>query len=179
MKPTIKALAAGAILIVVFAVSFLVFYKRAQKNTAKQPLILTSAVINQPLPKANLVDIAGQRFDDAKLRHGKIILAFMMPDCQPCDQENEFLKSVIGNRKDVSFIFVLPLGNKDEVLKLAHDKYASEPFFDEGTMLSRKLEMYQVPIKVFLEDGIIKRTWLDATVTPQKQDEFKDWLNNL
>jgi len=52
-----KTLAAGAIVLAVFSFSFLVFYKRAQKNLPRQPLILTSAVINQPLPKANLINI--------------------------------------------------------------------------------------------------------------------------
>src|SRR5436190_627636 len=113
MKPIAKILAAIGILLTVFCVSFLAFYKRAaQKNLSRQPLILTSAVINQPLPKANLVNISGQQIHDEDLRHGKIVIAFMMADCAPCDQENEFLKTVVDSRKDVSFVYVIPFGNK-------------------------------------------------------------------
>lgn len=54
----------------------------------KQPLILTSAVTYQSLLKANLVNISGEVLGDEKLRRGRVILAFMMPDCRPCDQEN-------------------------------------------------------------------------------------------
>jgi hypothetical protein len=48
-----------------------------------------------------------------------------------------------------------------------------------GSNLSKSLEIYQAPIKIFLEDGIIKRTWLDATDGNQKEAEFKDWLGGL
>ena len=179
MRPLTKVLRIGAILIVVFGVSFFFFYKRAKKKNLPTPLILTSAVINQPLPKTNLVNIAGKPLEDEKLRHGKIILVFMMPDCGPCDQENEFLKTVADSRKGVSFFYVIPFGNKNVVLKSAQSKYAREPVYDNGSNVAKTLEIYQVPIKVFLEDGIIKRTWVDATVTPEKQTEFKNWLRDL
>lgn len=179
MRPLTKTLGIGLILIAVFCGSFYFFYKRTQKDPPKQDLILTSAVINQPLPKSNLVNISGKPLEDERLRRGKVVLVFMMPDCPPCDQEDEFLKTVADSRKDVSFLYVLPFGNKDLVLKLAQSKYSLEPFYDNGSNLSRKLQVYQVPVKVFLEDGIIKKTWLDATVDNQRQAEFKHWLNGL
>jgi len=174
-----KALRIGAILIVVFGVSFFCFYKRAKKKNAPTPLFVASKVINQRLPKTNLVSISGQPLDDEKLRHGKVILAIMMPDCGPCDQENEFLKTIVDSRKDVRFFYVIPFGNKNAVLKLAQSKYALDPVYDNGSNVAKTLEINQVPIKLFLEDGIIRRTWVDATVTSEKQTEFKDWLRDL
>ena len=103
----------------------------------------------------------------------------MMPDCGPCDQENEFLKTVAGNRKDVSFFYVIPFGNKGLVLKSGQSKYRLEPFYGDGSNLARTLEIYQVPIKVFVEDGIIRKTWIHATVDNERQAEFKDWLRDL
>lgn len=179
MKPSTKALGIGALLIAVLSISFFFFYRRSEKNLAKQRLILTPEVINQPLPQANLVNISGQRLDDEKLRRGRVILVFEMIDCEPCDDENRFLKTVMDSRKDVSFFYVIPFGNKKQALQLAQDKYAAETFYDSGSMLSQSLEIYQVPIKVFLEDGVIKKVWLDATDNDQKQVEFKDWLRSL
>ncbi len=179
MKTKAKLLGGVLILTAVFCLSFYLFYTRARNAVPKQPLILTPAVINRPLPKANLVNISGEALGDEKLRRGRVVLAFMMPDCIPCDQENEFLKTVAGARRDVSFIYVIPFGSKDQSLAQARSKYALEPFFDEGSSLSRKLQLYQVPVKVFLEDGVIKKTWLDATVDDRGQAEFKDWLNSL
>jgi hypothetical protein len=179
VRPIVKTLAAGAIAVAVFSVSFLVFYKRAQKNLPRQPLILTSAVINQPLPKANLINISGKHLADEELRRGRILLIFIMPDCNSCDQENEFLKTVVNTGKGVNFIYIIPFGNKEETLKLAHEKYALEPFFDEGSMLARKLQLRQLPIKVFVEDGIIKRTWIDAILTSEEQSDFNHWLTTL
>lgn len=179
MKSITKILAAAAILLTVFSVSFFAFYKKAQKNLPKQPLIFTSAVINQPLPRTNLMDISGRKLDDADLRHGKVVMAFMMPDCEACDQENEFLKTVVNSRKDVRFVYLIPFGNKDENLKLGHEKYSLEPFFDVGNNLSRKLQLYQVPLKVFIDNGIIKKTFIDSAINPQTQNEFTNWLGSL
>ena len=178
MKPSSKAFWTGALLIAVFCVSFLFLYQRARKNSVKEPLILTPSVINRPLPKANLVNISGSFLDDEKLRRGKVIVLFTMTDCEPCDQENDFLKNVV-KRKDIPFIYVIPFGTKDESLKVAQSKYAFETYFDDGSQLSRVLELYKVPIKVFLEDGIIKKTWVGATVDNQQRTDFEEWLANL
>jgi hypothetical protein len=51
--------------------------------------------------------------------------------------------------------------------------------YDRGRALGKTLEMYQVPIKIYLENGIIKKTWLDATVDSQAQNEFRSWLKNI
>lgn len=117
------------ILIVIFGLSFLFFYKRAERGlAAKQPLILTPAVINQPLPEANLVNIAGDRLSDEKLRRGRVVLMFTLLECAPCNQENEFLKTVVGDRSNVNFYFVIPFGKKDQALKEAQSKYTFETF---------------------------------------------------
>ena len=165
--------------IIVFCGSFYLFYKRAQEGLRRRDLILTSAVVNRPLPKAHLVNLYGESLNDERLRHGKVMLVFMMPDCPPCDLENEFLKTVINSRQDIEFFYIIPFGGKDQMLRLAQNKYALEPFYDVGSNLSRDLEIYQVPIKIFVENGIIKKVWLNATIDQRKQTEFKDWLRSV
>lgn len=183
MRALTKVLRIGAILGIVFGVSFFFFYQRAKKKNqpkpAPTPLFLASKVINQQLPKTSLVNISGQPLDDDKLRHGKVILVSMMPDCAPCDQENEFLKAIVESRKDVRFFYVIPFGNKSGLLELAQSKYAIEPVYDNGSNMAKTLEMNQVPIKLFLEDGIIRRAWVGASDTPEKQTEFGNWLRAL
>jgi hypothetical protein len=179
MKTRTKLIGSLLVLIVVFGISFFFFYRRAQQNLPQQPLILTPAVLNQPLPPANLVDVSGKQLDESKLRRGKIILIFTLTECKPCDDENEFLKSVLGMRKDVAFYGVIPFGDRAAALKKAESKYAFETFFDDHSMLSRSLQIYQVPIKIFVENGTIRKTWLDATVDSDQQAAFKTWLNGL
>jgi len=179
MRRFTKILFAGAILIAIFGASFFFFYKRAQQVQAKQPLILTPAVLNQPLPPASLVNLAGQVLDDDKLRHGKVILVFSLSECEPCDQENAFLKTAAANNKNVRFYDVIPFGQKEQALQTAQSKYAFETYFDDHSMLSRSLQIYQVPVKIFVEDGIIRKVWLDATTEPAAQTAFKQWLYAL
>lgn len=178
IKHTTKIVNLPGILILIFLTSFFVFYT-IKDNSSKPPLILTSSVIGQSLPKTNLSDVSGKIFADENLRHGKFVLVFMMPDCDMCDAENEFLRSVVANHQDVSFIYVIPFGNKQKTLELAQNKYALKPYFDDGSMLSKKLELLQVPIKIFIEDGIIKQTWINASLTAEKQTEFKEWLQSV
>lgn len=125
------------------------------------------------------MNISGEVMADERLRRGRVVLVFMMPDCKPCDQENEFLKTVVASRQDVSFVYVIPFGDKDQELRLAHGRYALEPFFHIGSGLSRNLQLYQVPIKIFLEEGIIRKTWLHAALHDWEQAEFRDWLRGL
>jgi hypothetical protein len=179
MKPLTRTLLACLILIAVFSLSFAFFYKRARNNLPIQPLILTPTVIGQPLPKADLINISGEALGDDKLRRGRVVLIFSLVECEPCDRENDFLKTIDGSRKDVRFYYVIPFGIKDKALAAANKKYVFETFFDNRSMLSRSLQVSQVPIKVFVEDGIMKKTWADATVDEQRQAEFRDWLNGL
>jgi hypothetical protein len=37
----------------------------------------------------------------------------------------------------------------------------------------------RVPVKVFLEDGIIRQGWIGAAVTDKDQQSFIDWLDAL
>jgi anionic cell wall polymer biosynthesis LytR-Cps2A-Psr (LCP) family protein len=73
MRTLRKTLALGLILLAVFCGSFYFFYRRAQKKAppAKQDLILTEAVLNRPLPKADLVNISDEKFADEELRRGR------------------------------------------------------------------------------------------------------------
>ena len=171
--------ASNLVVLVLVCFTVTVLYKKVSNKPARQPLILTSAAINQALPPAELVNIVGTRLDDQRLRHGKVVLVFTLTSCKPCDQENEFLRTVIHSRKDVNFFYVIPMGVKADVLREAEEKYAFETFFDEGSMLAKELEVYQVPLKVFLQDGVIKKTWVEATVTAQRQANFKAWLSSL
>jgi hypothetical protein len=118
MRSFKKILGGGVILIAVFCVSFFIFYKKTQKTLATH-LILTPAVINQPLPDARLVNLSGQLLDDEKLRRGRVVLVFTLNECPPCAQENEFLKTAAGNNQKVRFFDVIPFGQKELALKEA------------------------------------------------------------
>jgi hypothetical protein len=102
MKRISKFLPMGLVVLAVLCLTVFIYKKTASKP-ARQPLILTSAVVNQPLPEADLVNISGTRLSDERLRHGKVVLVFTLTTCKPCDQENEFLKTIINIRNDISF----------------------------------------------------------------------------
>ena len=183
MNSIAKALRFAAIFIALAATSVYLFYPRApqqQEAAEAEPLVQTAAVLNQPLPAAKLVNISGNVLDDEKLRRGKVLLTFTLTTCEICDREDDFLTTLVGNRKDVKFYYVIPFGVKDEVLKSAKDKYGLDTYFDEESTIAKTLEIYRVPTMLYLEDGVIKKTWLEgATVEEPSQTKFKEWLAGL
>jgi len=52
-------------------------------------------------------------------------------------------------------------------------------FYDDGFKLAGALGITRVPIKIFVEDGVIIKVWGGATTEKEKQEEFIDWLEGL
>lgn len=135
--------------------------------------------INHPLPEANLIDIDGAKLPDPSFRQGKVVLVFVNPTCVPCNKEGEFLRTVIDKRKDVSFYGVATLGEKEESLKKSVELFPFKTFYDEGQLLTKKLGITRMPIKMFLQDGVIKETWGGASKNAEIQADFAKWLGDV
>jgi len=43
----------------------------------------------------------------------------------------------------------------------------------------RSMGINRVPVKVFLENGIIKKGWIGAAMTDQSQRSFLEWFDSL
>jgi thiol-disulfide isomerase/thioredoxin len=174
-----KAMAAASIgFVIIFCTSFVFFYTRAQTRKVQPPPILAGEM-GQPLPAANLLDISNVRLPDDSLRRGKVVLTFVHPDCAACKKESAFLKTVVGQNPNVTFYGVIPFGDRQADLEAAEHKYPFKVYFDEGFQLGGKLQITKVPIKMFLEDGVIKKVWDGATIEEQAQQDFVRWLGEV
>jgi len=180
MKTQIKWIVVSAFgLIIIFCTSFVFFYHRAQQQQAQAATAAASTGPNKPLPEANLVNIADEKLGDQTLRKGKVILVFVTADCRACDTEAQFLKTVVDKRTDVSFYGVISYGEKKGALEVANKIFPFKVFYDQDFRLTGKLGINRVPIKVFVEDGIIKKVWGGATTDEQAKVAFVQWLENL
>ena len=162
---------------VLFCVSFVYFYQRAQ-----QQLVASAAApkgLGQPLPEARLVNAAAERLDDAELRSGNVVLVFMSPECRACEREAEFLKSAVGRRGDVRFYGVVAYGEKEKSLPAAEKMAPFKVFYDDGSRLASGLGITRVPIKLYLSNGVVKKAWGGATSEPEKQAAFLEWLDGV
>ena len=162
---------------VLFCVSFVFFYMRAQRQLL-EPAASASG-LEQPLPEARLLDAAAERLDDQELRTGKVVLVFVSPDCLACKREAEFLKGAVDRRGDVRFYGVVSYGEKEKALPAAEKMTPFKVFYDEGSRLAVGLGITRVPIKVFVQDGVIKKAWGGATTDAAKQAAFHEWLDGL
>ena len=165
-------------LIVVFCLGFIVSYHRIQNNQPELPRSAGS-LINKPLPPAQLIDLNGSKVDEQILRRGKVILIFVTTDCNACLTESRFLQTILERRTDVSFYGLIPFGKTPDSMLAAEKMFPFRVFYDEGNSYVRSMGINRVPVKVFLEDGIIKRGWIGAAMTDQSKRSFVEWFDSL
>ena len=157
---------------VVFCVAFVFFYTRSARNATKPNLVGSG----KTLPDADLVDIDNQPLSASELKNGRVVLVFIAPDCGACNKESDFLKDVIGKRSDVRFYGVISYGDMVSSLRDAKEKFPFKVFYDRGFKLAGPLGINRVPIKIFVDDGVIKKSWGGATVDEKAQGDFVRWL---
>lgn len=179
---------AGVILFlaVVFCAGFLFFYNRMQRSKAEENAEVEPAsgqpsksLIGKPFPRAQLVDLRGARVDEQVLRTGRVIVVFVTPDCDACANESKFLRTLVDRRKDVKFYGLVPFGTQPDSPDEIETKFPFKVFYDEGNSYVQSMGINRVPVKVFLENGIIRKGWIGATQTEQAMTSFTEWLDNL
>ena len=168
-------------LIVIFCGSFVYFYTRAQKRAQDQAEAAADArsAFGKPLPEVHLVTPAGEKVDDQLLRKGKVVLVFMTPECDACHMEMDFLKTVMNKRSDVSFYGIITFGRKVSSPTEAEGAFPFKVFYDDGFYLAPKLGINRVPIKLYLEDGVMRRSWGGASMNDEAKNKFVQWLESV
>lgn len=135
--------------------------------------------VNRPLPEANLVDLDGARLPEEALRRGKVVLIFVNPTCAPCNTEAQFLRTVLNKRQDISFYGVATLGEKEASLRGSAEMFPFKTYYDEGGLLTEHLGITRMPIKIYMEDGVVKETWGGASARPEVQADFAQWMEDV
>lgn len=177
-KKWITPVSVAVFLAVVFCGGFIYFYHRIQRSKAETP-DSSKSLINKPLPSAELVDVNGAKVDPQILRKGRVVLVFVTMDCDACAAEGKFLQTVLDRRKDVTFYGLIPFGARPETPDQAAKLFPFKVFYDEGNSFVLTMGINRVPVKVFLEDGIIKKGWIGAALTDQAKTSFVEWLDRL
>lgn len=167
-------------LLAVFCAGFLFFYTRMQRSQAETPPPLPSkSLINKPFPHAQLVDVNGSAVDEQILRTGRVVVVFLTTDCDACANESKFLEPLVGRRSDVTFYGLVPFGPRPKSLAAAEKIFPFRTFYDQEGSFIISMGINRVPVKVFLEDGIIKKGWIGAAISDKDQKSFIDWLDTL
>jgi peroxiredoxin len=177
---------AGVILFLtlVFCSGYVFFYNRLQRTRAEARAEPASdepskSLIGKPFPKAQLVDTRGARVDEQLLSTGRVIVVFVTPDCDACATESKFLQTVVDRRKDVTFYGVVPFGTRPDSPDEVEKKFPFKVFYDEENSYVQSMGINRVPVKVFLENGIIKKGWIGAVQTDEAKSSFMEWLDSL
>ena len=106
------------------------------------------------------------------------MLVFLNPGCGACHTEIEFLKTVVSKRDDLRYYGVASLGNARPDME-AEKQSPFKVYNDQGSRLAIGLGITKIPVKVFVEDGFIKKVWGGASSTDETQLAFVHWLDEL
>jgi thiol-disulfide isomerase/thioredoxin len=173
-------LLAAALVVGVFFASYFYFLGRHPHQEARPEAAAPPAQQQVALPEAHLVDLSGADLPDEALRKGKVVLVFVTPDCDACQTEAEFLKKVAGRRGDVAFYGVVSFGEPKTALEqVGALGLPFKVYFDDGHLLAGRLGVRRVPIKLFVEDGVIKKLWGGATNSGEEETAFAEWLEKV
>lgn len=164
--------------VALFCSSFVFFYTRAQQRLQPPVATVAKSAFGNPLPEVHLVDSSGATVDDQILRKGKVVIVFVTPECRACHLESDFLRAVVNRRSDVSFYGIISFGKKEASSEDEH-LFPFKVFYDEGFYLAPKLGINRVPIKIYLEDGVMKKAWGGATTDEEKKNAFIQWLDSV
>lgn len=160
---------------IVFCVSFVILYTRNSRNLAAKGPVETE----KSLPSADLVDEFNKSLAESELRKGRVILVFVTADCDACQKESEFLKGLVAKRSDIRFYGVISFGDMESSLKQAKQKFPFAVFYDRGFRLAGQLGIKRVPIKIFVDNGIMKKSWGGATIDEKAKADFASWLSEV
>src|SRR6186997_476873 len=174
MKKVIWIASIAVVFVLVFCVSFVVFYSRYSRSKAAEPVNSGNS-----LPAAELVDESNQRLADSELKKGRVVLVFVSPGCDACLKESEFLKDLVAKRSDVRFYGVISFGAMESSLREAKGEFPFQVFYDRGFRLANQLGIKKVPIKIFVDNGVIKKSWGGATIDDKKKADFIRWLDTV
>ena len=175
--------------VAVFCAGFAFFYSRIPRSEAdvsagNQPSedevsASPKSLINTPFPHSQLVDIHGSKIDEQILRRGRVIVVFLTLECDACLTESKFLETIISRRKDVEFYGVVPFGRPANSDEAGEKQFPFKVFYDESNSFVSQMGINRVPVKVFLEDGIIKKGWIGAVRSDKSRTSFVEWLDGF
>ena len=167
-------------LLTVFCAGFAFFYTRMQRSRAETPPAHPSkSLIDKPFPHAQLVDVYGSEVDDQILRTGRVVVVFVTTDCDACATESKVLEPLVARRRDVTFYGLVPFGPRPKSPAAGEKMFPFRTFYDRDNSFIITMGINRIPVKVFLEDGVIKKGWIGAAISDRDQKSFIEWLDTL
>lgn len=155
--------------------------KNRQRSSAAEDvrqesqLRISPSVINAPLPDCDLINKLGSRLSEEQLRADKVMLVLVTASCSFCFEEADFLRSRIAYRNDIRFYGIVPFGAESDLATVEH-RFPFELYFDKGGRLRDALGINGVPVKLYLENGVVKQIWLGSTTAQRQEQDFDEWL---
>ena len=148
-----------------------------QKATAQRDALgALPAAVGKPVPAARFTAPGGATISDDRWRKGKVVLVLVTTQCDACLAEATFLRTLLDKRRDVQFLGVLSFEQDEQALRRAQELFPFAVVRDEHMELLSALRISGVPVKIYLEDGVVTRFWAGASLQASARAAFTEWL---
>ena len=137
-------------------------------------------VVGKPLPTNRLTDLSGKILSDDELLRGKVFLILLTADCEACLKDGRFLEPIIEKYKNLRFYGAL-VSHQDISADTLKGKFPPnlKLFVDKDSLLLRALKVQAFPLKIYMENGVIKNIWTGTPGSPKIEGEFLDELDEI
>jgi len=85
--------------------------------------------------------------------------------------EGKFLEPLVNRYSDLRFYGAL-LFWSDQSRKGVEGKFPVKLFVDKDMLLQQALEVKVTPLKILLENGVVKKVWVGTSTTSGARDAF-------
>jgi len=167
-----------AMLSISYAVTQHIYFKRQSSQIVHSKY--NPEVVGKPLPTHRLTDLSGKMLGDDELRRGKVFLVLLTVDCEACLKEGRFLEPIIDKYKNLRFYGALVF-QQDISAEALKGKFPSnlKLFVDKDSLLLRGLKARAFPLKIYLENGVIRNIWAGTPNSPQVEGKFLEELGEI
>jgi peroxiredoxin len=165
------------LLIVLGSLTALVLMKMGFFGVALNDDISETVLINRPLPLLDLVDYKTKAKFGDDLRHGRVLLLYVLTGCRGCQTEADMIVQS-SLRKD-SNIRVFAVANEDERLIDEFSKSHNLDFpilLDKDGIFRDDFGITFFPSNFLINEGVVEKSWAG---TPKSISELKDKLGNV
>jgi thiol-disulfide isomerase/thioredoxin len=153
--------------------------KLEKQRANEDPFRTLQKRVGNQLPAARLIAPGNTPVPDDSWRRGKVVLVMVTTSCDACLLEAKFLREVVKQHKDVKFVGVLSFEQDEPSLQKAQTIFPFPVVRDDRMALMLALGITGVPVKIYLEDGVVKQSWGGAAMTEQARASFTQWLNTV
>lgn len=134
---------------------------------------------NEIFPRVKLNNLTTDIDLFEEMMKGKVLLMFFLSDCSACKRETEFINKTYSTLPSDFKIYGISFEDKEKLLDFVKTNQVKFPILQSGIEPFKRFQVKYFPTNFYIEDGIIKKSWVGAFKDEQELLKKIESLENL